>query len=327
MVASGWVRRIPCQRQQLLLSVRVPLHLRLGERFSRTKGRLAVVLNEAFSGLESDSWHLDTWVRCGESGALPDAVRRCYSHCRRGGSKQVISSSRWRTSRLIRVWIAAGLSILGAVLVWAALARPSTPDSAAGGAPTADSLSSASPDAPKPSPEPSTAPAGRSDVRDKITGLVLPESDPVALSIPKIGVQSRLVKLGLRANGEMQTPAPPVAGWFTRGATPGALGPAVIAGHVTWNGPAVFYRLGSMRRGDEVTVTREDGKVAIFTVSRVAHYSKSRFPSRAVYGPIDHAGLRLITCAGTYDSAKPRHKYSDNVVVFARLVGVREPGS
>ena len=149
----------------------------------------------------------------------------------------------------------------------------------------------------------------------------------MALSIPKIGVQSRLVKLGLRANGEMQTPAPPVAGWFTRGATPGALGPAVIAGHVTWNGPAVFYRLGSMRRGDEVTVTREDGKVAIFTVSRVAHYSKSRFPSRVVYGPIDHAGLRLITCAGTYDSAKPRHKYSDNVVVFARLVGVREPGS
>jgi hypothetical protein len=196
-----------------------------------------------------------------------------------------------------------------------------------GGAPTADSLPSASSDAPKPTPARPTARAGQSDVRDKITGLVLPESDPVTLSIPKIGVQSTLVKLGLDGNGEMETPPPPVAGWFTRGATPGALGPAVIAGHLTYNGPAVFRRLGSLQRGDEVTVAREDGKVAVFAVSRVARYSKSRFPTRAVYGPIDHAGLRLITCDGTYDPAKSRHKYSDNVVVFARLVAVREPGS
>jgi sortase (surface protein transpeptidase) len=121
----------------------------------------------------------------------------------------------------------------------------------------------------------------------------------------------------------METPADPaVAGWFTGGPTPGALGPAVIAGHVTWNGaPEVFYRLGSLRPGDEVTVTRKDGKTGIFTISRVARFSKERFPSRAVYGQIDHAGLRLITCGGTYDAA--RHRYADNVIVFARLEAVR----
>ncbi len=123
----------------------------------------------------------------------------------------------------------------------------------------------------------------------------------------------------------MEVPDPPVAGWFSRGPAPGALGPATIAGHVTWNGaPAVFHRLGAMRRGDQVIVTRKDGKTAVFTVTRVAQFSKSRFPSRAVYGPIDHAGLRLITCGGTYDSA--RHRYLDNVVVFARLEAVRTPG-
>jgi hypothetical protein len=79
-----------------------------------------------------------------------------------------------------------------------------------------------------------------------------------------------------------------------------------------------------MRPGDQVTVTRKDGKIAIFTVTRVARFSKSQFPSRAVYGPIDHAGLRLITCGGTYDAA--RHRYLDNVVVFARLTAVRGPG-
>src|SRR5829696_5000003 len=195
------------------------------------------------------------------------------------GSKPLSSSSRWRTSRVVRVWVAIGMAIIGAMLVWTALARPSTSGSTVGGAPTTDSTPSASPDAPKPSPDRSTAQPHESDVRDKITGLVLPESDPVALSIPKIGVQSKLVKLGLNRNGEMETPAPPVAGWFPRGATPGALGPAVIAGHVTYNGPAVFYRLGSLRRGDQVTVTREDGKVAVFTVSRVARFSRSRFPT------------------------------------------------
>ena len=33
----------------------------------------------------------------------------------------------------------------------------------------------------------------------------------------------------------------------------------------------------------------------MFIVTRVAQFSKSRFPTRAVYGHIDHAGLRLIT--------------------------------
>jgi sortase (surface protein transpeptidase) len=123
----------------------------------------------------------------------------------------------------------------------------------------------------------------------------------------------------------METPNDPAdAGWFTRGPTPGALGPAVIAGHVTWNGVhGVFYRLDTLRRGDQVTVTRNDGKTAVFTITRVAQFSKSRFPSKAVYGPIDHAGLRLITCGGTYDAAG--HTYLDNVVVFARLDAVRGP--
>ena len=233
-------------------------------------------------------------------------------------------SSRWHPSRLVKASIALGLAIMGALLVWVAVATPSTPDSAVDNAPDGHTVPSTSSSASKPASERSTARADQSDVRDKITGLVLPESDPVAVSIPRIGVRSTLVELGLDNKGEMETPDPAVAGWFTGGPTPGALGPAVITGHVTWNGPAVFHRLGTLRRGDQVTVTREDGKTAVFTVSRVARFSKSRFPSRAVYGAIDHAGLRLITCGGTYDAA--RHRYLDNVVVFARLEAVRGPG-
>jgi sortase (surface protein transpeptidase) len=234
----------------------------------------------------------------------------------------MLSPSSWHASRLVRGLIAIGLAIIGVVLIWSALARPATPDSALAPAPNDQSVPSTPPSAPQPTSEAPTPRADQTDLRDQTRGLVLPASDPVAVSIPRIGVRSRLVRLGLK-DGEMETPADPAdAGWFTGGPTPGALGPAVIAGHVTWNGAReVFYRLGSLRPGDEVTVTRKDGKTAIFTVSRVARFSKERFPSRAVYGQIDHAGLRLITCGGTYDAA--RHKYADNVIVFARLEAVR----
>lgn len=237
----------------------------------------------------------------------------------------MLSLSSWHASRLVRALIAVGLAIIGAVLVWAALARPSTPEQALAPAPNDHSMPSTSPSAPQPTSEESSAGADQTDLRDQTRGLVLPESDPVSVSIPRIGVRSRLVELGLDTKGAMEVPAPADAGWFSEGPSPGALGPAVIAGHVTWNGaPEVFYRLGALRRGDQVTVTREDGKTAVFTVTRVAQFSKSRFPSRAVYGRIDHAGLRLITCGGTYDAS--RHRYLDNVVVFARLEAVRGPG-
>ena len=232
----------------------------------------------------------------------------------------MLDSSSRRPSRLVRASIAVGLAIIGAVLVWAALARPSTPDSALTDAPNGHSMPSMSPSAPKPTPERATPGADETDLGTRSRGWFcrsLSQSRCLYLGRSR----SRLVPLGLEENGAMETPDPADAGWYSRGPSPGALGPAVITGHVTWNGPAVFYRLGTMRRGDQVSVTRKDGKTVVFTVTRVARFSKSRFPSQAVYGPIDHAGLRLITCGGTYDAA--RHKYRDNVVVFAKLKAVR----
>jgi len=209
--------------------------------------------------------------------------------------------------RPARASVAVGLAIAGLVLIGLAFVFPATPQS----------LLSDPSDSVRPTPR-----AAQTDVRDRVAGLVLPESDPVAVSIPRIDVRSNLVRLGLDSEGALEVPQDPArAGWFSRGPAPGALGPAVIAGHVTWNGdPAVFHKLGSLRRGDRVTVSRKDGKTAVFAVDRVARFSKSRFPSRAVYGAIDHAGLRLITCGGTYDAAK--HRYLDNVVVFATLTDV-----
>jgi hypothetical protein len=224
----------------------------------------------------------------------------------------------------VRTWTGLAFAVAGAVLVSSALVRPSQPVPSFEEA-DERAASPTSTSTPEVASGRRSAPAKQPDVRDEVAGLVLPASEPVEVAIPRIGVRSRLVRLGLESNGQMQVPQDPaLAGWFSRGAAPGALGPAVIAGHVTWDGhPAVFRRLGTMRRGDRVLVARADGRTAVFSVTRVARFAKARFPSQAVYGVIDHAGLRLITCGGTYDAA--RHRYLDNVIVFGRLAAVQGP--
>lgn len=151
------------------------------------------------------------------------------------------------------------------------------------------------------------------------TGPLLPASNPVTVSIPALKVTSTVIGLGLDADGSMQVPDnADTVGWFTRAPTPGALGPAVLAGHVNWKGrDGAFAALDTMKAGDTVDITRADGIVATFTVTRVERYPKDKFPSDAVYGAIDHAGLRLITCGGEFDAG--RHSYRDNIVVYAAL--------
>ncbi|MEV6316951.1 class F sortase [Streptomyces sp. NPDC051776] len=149
----------------------------------------------------------------------------------------------------------------------------------------------------------------------------LKASPPERITIPSLDVSSTLERLGRGAGGAMETPRDPdKAGWYTPGPTPGSTGPSVIAGHVTWNGePSVFFRLGRLKAGEKVEVTRRDGRTAEFTVDRIEQYSKDRFPTLSVYGNVDRAALRLITCGGKF--SEDDHRYADNVVVYASMTG------
>jgi sortase (surface protein transpeptidase) len=149
-------------------------------------------------------------------------------------------------------------------------------------------------------------------------------SVPTRLVIPAVEVDTDLIPLGLGADGTLDVPAAGFpAGWYTGAPTPGELGPAVIAGHIDWNGPGVFFAISHLVPGDAVLVTREDGSVATFAVVEVAEFGKEDFPTALVYGGIDFAGLRLITCGGVFNR-KAGH-YEDNIVVFASLVSSTPP--
>jgi sortase family protein len=142
---------------------------------------------------------------------------------------------------------------------------------------------------------------------------------PVRVRIAAIGIDAPLIPLGLDAHRALEVPERfDVAGWWSGGYRPGEPGPAVIAGHVdSKTGPAIFYRLGKLRRGDAVVVQRRDGSSVRFTVRNVGHYAKAAFPTRAVYGPTGRPALRLITCSGDFDRSTGH--YVDNTVVFAEI--------
>jgi len=149
-------------------------------------------------------------------------------------------------------------------------------------------------------------------------------SQPVSLSIPAINVNSSgMLKLGLTAQNTLQVPPPgpdyDKVAWYRNSPTPGQLGPAVLVGHIdsASKGPSVFFRLGDLRKGNLIKVTRADNSVAVFKVDEVKRFRKEDFPTSLVYGNTNHAALRLITCGGPFD--RDSGSYIDNTVVLASL--------
>ena len=114
-----------------------------------------------------------------------------------------------------------------------------------------------------------------------------PVARPVSLTIPLIGVHTRLITLGSHPG---RLPAGAADDVRRRAGSPEARGqvlsgPAVIAGHIdSYRGPGVFFRLDELRPGNRVYVRRSDRTTVMFRVTAVHRYLKDHFPTQAVYG-------------------------------------------
>jgi len=149
----------------------------------------------------------------------------------------------------------------------------------------------------------------------------LESSIPTKILIPKIGVEADFgVALGVDEDGVIEVPVDyNKAGWYKYSPTPGEFGPAVVLGHVdSLSGPAVFFSLGQLKVGDDIYIEREDGSTAHFKVEKSERIQQSNFPTEQVYGDINYAGLRLVTCSGVF--VRGMQRYTHNLIVYARLV-------
>lgn len=144
---------------------------------------------------------------------------------------------------------------------------------------------------------------------------------PVRIIIPAIRVSAPVIRLRLNKDRTLQVPKVwAQAGWFVGGPEPGETGAAVIVGHVdSKSGPAVFYRLPALRRGDLIKVVLKNKSSVRFVVTAMKKVPKKRFPTKLVYGRTTTPTLRLITCDGRFDRSTGH--YVDNYVVFATMVG------
>ena len=134
------------------------------------------------------------------------------------------------------------------------------------------------------------------------------------MTIPRIGVDSRVVEVSLLADGEFQAPAFSV-GHHVSSPEPGQPGNSVFAGHLTsMNAGRVFARLHELRTGDAIYVYspgyRLDWSVAGV---RTVPNTDSGFIQ-----PTGETRLTLYTCAGQFLPLSA--DYSQRLVVTARLL-------
>ncbi|MGE6753402.1 class F sortase [Rossellomorea sp. NPDC071047] len=170
------------------------------------------------------------------------------------------------------------------------------------------------PKAQKASTTTSPSPFADTIIKDERSGIV-----PTTIEIPAIDLSAPVEAVGLKENGEMDvTESFEKTGWYEGGYKPGEPGNAVIGGHVdSRNGPAIFYNLNKLSKGDEIIVKNKDGDDRIFVVTDMKEYPWNDAPLQSIFGYSHASTLNLITCTGDFDRSS--RNYSKRLVVFTEL--------
>lgn len=146
---------------------------------------------------------------------------------------------------------------------------------------------------------------------------------PRYIKIPKLGVNARVLQVGVTGNGTLGTPNNIYdTAWYQGSAKPGQLGDATLVdGHVSsWTAHGVFYGIKTLVTGDTIQIVRGDGTLLSYRVVKTQVYSAAAVDMQAALAPIvkGKSGLNLITCTG---QVKPgTSEFSERVVVFAEQV-------
>jgi sortase A len=143
---------------------------------------------------------------------------------------------------------------------------------------------------------------------------------PVRVSIPSLGVDATIQRVGISRHGTMAVPTNYTdVGWYKYGTIPGHKGSAVMAGHLD-NGfglPGVFKNLSTLKNGDEVIVTEQNGEKLHFKVVDTGTIDSLSTDTQTIFKGDGQARLNLITCEGTWH---PESKsYSERRVVYTVL--------
>lgn len=147
---------------------------------------------------------------------------------------------------------------------------------------------------------------------------VAPEM-PRFIRIPKIGVENRVIGVGVNDQNQLGAPANIFdAGWYRGSALPGERGTALIDGHVSGpTTPGVFKELKQLNEGDIIEIERGSGEVITYEVTgkQSYPYDETDMAAALTSSIPGRNGLNLITCDGKFNAAD--NNYEDRLIVFA----------
>lgn len=142
---------------------------------------------------------------------------------------------------------------------------------------------------------------------------------PKYIDVPKLDVHARIRALGMRKDGTLAAPGNVFdAGWYDQSAKPGQNGAMLIDGHISsWTTKGIFYGLDKLTVGDLLSVTRGDGQVFNFQVTKTHVYDAGSvdMSSLLVSQNTNKPGLNLISCAG--DVIPGTSEFNKRIVVYA----------
>lgn len=157
--------------------------------------------------------------------------------------------------------------------------------------------------------------------------------EPYELVIDKIGVDAPVLEYGLDEQAVPEIPtgddARTVVAWYKFTAKPGVGSNAVFAGHVTWFGEAVFYRLPDVAIGDDIKLRGQDGTELLYRISNVFRVDATDPHARDLMFATPTDMLTIITCDGVFtpsDDPITGGDYDHRLVIRADLVSVT-PGT
>lgn len=169
-----------------------------------------------------------------------------------------------------------------------------------------------------PAPAAAEVPPAAAPAPDAVPDAV-PAGPPAGIVVPKLGVDTAVVPVGVDDQGAMEIPQDVASvGWYRFGAVPGAAtGSSVLAGHVDAadQGPGVFAELGSLEPGDVVEVVDDTGVRRSFSVVAREEWAKDDVPLDRLFDRGGEPRLVLITCGGGFDEGSL--SYEDNIAITA----------
>jgi LPXTG-site transpeptidase (sortase) family protein len=165
---------------------------------------------------------------------------------------------------------------------------------------------------------------GTKKTAEEKDSYVVPADHPRHLIIESQGISVNILPMGLTETGALDAPKSAwEVGWYDHSTLPGSgHGALLIDGHVNdaLNSPGVFYKIHTLKSGDEIKIERGDNQIVTYQVVKSEQQPIERVDMAKMLQSIEpeKEGLNLITCGGEYNYKQ--QTYDDRVLVYAERV-------